>query len=684
MHKQLKARPGRALSDASARPPGMARGVYSPARSRSPPAEMKEDSGKVVEVLDAGSPFDYWPMDDDAAASDLDEAASPPTLASTRYPSLRSIYRNSSSKASTGVCVPCGKARLHRCCGGALRCVFFSIFFIAFFLFTVIMIFQFRAATLYTNNVCKPLDTTITSTPPTTTTTSSLLGPLDTPTTTTTTMRSVIRTQTTMPKSKAYVVFWNVLNSFFGLFSLLRYTSNSILSAVTTRIRVPTGFNSSAPLFTPNYSGSPLLSLPLNFFRYVGSHNSYHMKSSYPIPAHQYAHAPLPAQLGDYSDGVRQIEMDIHVMEGKGGSVMYHVQMLDDHTNCYCLTECLLLVREWSATYSLHYPVMLMIEYKRQAYEDMLNGLNGITCNDLYNLEVALLDVFPPGSFLLPRDVRGSFPNLRSALTYRAYLDRKTNRWNNTAPSKRPTAEEDAAMAPLAVYAATNVSYGWPSVGAMLGRLMFVWLDDVFNYADRLSCVGDDPSSQNIALFIAQSHWNRSYCAVQVNRDPLVNWDLNAIQRAIDRGMILRSLTTTAQVSRRDTRRYHAALNYGLHVLSSDFEAPCAGDTRSLSNMTVSTARAGSVDGRNISIASWTDVNEYDVFCERLPSGWPFECHPQLSPPWCEEELNRVRVEGLAEARRLNETGEAEPVRVERLRVAAMGTVFAGMEEWGG
>ena len=187
-------------------------------------------------------------------------------------------------------------------------------------------------------------------------------------------------------------------------------------------MRVPTAFSSSLPSFTPNYTGSPVLSLPINYFRIIGSHNSYHMASSYPVPNHQYAHAPIPSQLGDYTDGVRQVELDIHILPGSGGDVMYHVQLLDDHTNCYCLRECFTLVRDWSLAFSQHFPLQLMVEFKRQVYEDLSVGLNGVTCNDLYNLEVALLDVFPlppappppPRTRRLPRHLlRPLLPGLR-------------------------------------------------------------------------------------------------------------------------------------------------------------------------------------------------------------------------------------------------------------------------------
>ena len=667
MHRRLQARAARAMSVGSARPQ-LSR-MHSPARSPyspSPGVEAKEDSGRPPskDVTDFGGAFDDWLVDDEASAQ-ADEAATPPSLASAHYPSLGSIYRKPAIESSAfcpAFCPRPNRPRAYRCLGGVLRCAFFTLFFCAFLLFGVVLVVQFRGATLYSNAVCTHFNSSATAAA------ASPLPSLHSP------PPSVIRTQTTLPRSRAYVVFWNVLNAFFGMFSVLRYGSESVLSAATARIRVPSSFVSSAPLYTPDYSGSPLLSLPLNHFRVVGSHNSYHLKSSFPIPAHQYAHAPLPAQLGDYSDGVRQVELDVHVLEGAGGSVLYHVQLLDDHTNCYCLSECLQLVRQWSLAYARHYPLMLMIEFKRQAYEDLLVGLNGLTCNDLYNFEAALLDAFPPGSFLLPRDVRGSFPDVRSALAYRAYLDRATNRWNNTAPAARPNASEDAAMAPLARYAATNVSYGWPSLGAMLGRVMFVWLDDVFNYADRLPCVRDDPSSQHAALFVAQSKWNRTYDGVHVIRVPLAEWDPAEIRRAVEHGMLVRSLTTTAQVSRRDTRRYEAALSYGLHVLSSDFEAPCAGNVRRAANVTVGTAA-----GRNVSVTGWADENVERAFCERLPSGWPFECHPTQAPPWCVEELNRVRVEGLAAAGRLN-ASEAERMRAQRERVAAMGTDFLGMD----
>ena len=598
-------------------------------------------------------------------ADSASEAASPmPLLPSvSRQPSssIGDTFRSMSAASSSARrSLPTSKSCRSRAAvwgRASLRCLFLSLMFTALFSLAFLILVEFRTVTLYNNVVCRPS----TSVPiadyapaapsasasvavPAASSSSSLFSssspvpnsssPSNPPS------PAVTRTQTTVWHGKVYVVFWNLFASCWGILSFLRYTSSALLSTLSPRIRVPGAFTSSAPAFLPNYSLAPrLLSLPINHFRYAGSHNSYHMQSSYPIPAFAYSHASLPAQLGDYTDGVRQLELDLHFLPGSGGAVVYHVQLVDDHINCYCLEECLLLVRDWSAAHPLHFPIMLMLEVKRQAYEDMSLGLNGITCNDLYNMDVALTAVFPPGTFLLPRDVRGDFPSVFAALSYQAYMDRKTNRWNNSDPSRLPSAEEEERMRPLHQYASANSSsYGWPSLGSMLGRFLLVWLDDVYNYADRLPCVRDDPSSQHSILFIAQAVWNKTYSAIHISRDPLLDAEL--IARALEHGLILRALTTIASFRRRSSARYEKALQLGVHCLASDFEQPCAGNVR--------TRNSSRVD--NTSVVVWQDVSRYGTWCERTATGWPFECNPSMSASWCVDELNAVRVEGLRRA----------------------------------
>ena len=520
--------------------------------------------------------------------------------------------------------------RSKRCCQPSrwghllVRCGFCTTICIVVTLFTGLMFTQLRSEQLYSNDVCRPVDVTGSGS-------ATPLLPSVIP--------QVVHTKSKLQTSHAYAIFWSILQSFLGIIPLIPHFLALLMGVVSRNFRVPSAFNSSLPAFFPNYTNSPLLSLPINYFRVIGSHNSYHMASSYPVPNHQYSHAPLNAQLGDYTDGVRQIELDIHIVPGDGGYILYHIQVLDDHTNCYCLRECLMLIRDWSLGFPQHFPVQVMIEFKRQAYEDLGVSLTGITCNDLFNVEMALLDVFPPSSLLLPRHVRGAFPDTLSALSFQSYEDRRLNRWNNTRPEDVPTKAEVEAMEKLRKYA--NSTYGWPSLGAMLGRIMLVWLDDVWNYADRLACVQDDPGSENIAMFIAQAHRFLPYSAVQVFRD--LEAELMEILPTLYHGLITRSLATTASYSFRDwdTARYALSLQAGIQVLSTDFEAPCAGNVRSRKNMTVR------VNTTTVSVQGWQDMNQFGTWCERLPTGWPFECHPLLAPAWCVEELNRVRMEGI-------------------------------------
>ena len=94
--------------------------------------------------------------------------------------------------------------------------------------------------------------------------------------------------------------------------------------------------------------------LRLNHFRLVGSHNSYHLPTTLPVPMLSYSHPALDVQLGNYSRGVRQVkccflvcfsythatfvfpnfiqkvELDVHV--GDDTFLVYHVQLVDDHT----------------------------------------------------------------------------------------------------------------------------------------------------------------------------------------------------------------------------------------------------------------------------------------------------------------------------------------------------------------
>ena len=88
--------------------------------------------------------------------------------------------------------------------------------------------------------------------------------------------------------------------------------------------------------------------LKLNHFIVLGTHNSYHKETLF----YKYKHVNLENQL---TNGIRQIELDIHLMSNN--NVVYHLQIFDDKTNCYCLNDCLKRILNWSKINSNHYPI---------------------------------------------------------------------------------------------------------------------------------------------------------------------------------------------------------------------------------------------------------------------------------------------------------------------------------------
>jgi len=108
--------------------------------------------------------------------------------------------------------------------------------------------------------------------------------------------------------------------------------------------------------------------LKLNHLTILGTHNSYHKESLF----NKYQHSDLEVQL---AKGIRQIELDVHIMGNN--YVVYHLQLFDEKTNCYCFSDCLVRILRWSQLNPRHYPIFLFIEIKQKFDEDLLTALNG-------------------------------------------------------------------------------------------------------------------------------------------------------------------------------------------------------------------------------------------------------------------------------------------------------------------
>ena len=148
--------------------------------------------------------------------------------------------------------------------------------------------------------------------------------------------------------------------------------------------------------------------LKINHFTLLGTHNSYHKQNLF----YKYEHSNLDIQL---TAGIRQIELDIHLM--KNNYVIYHLQLFDDKTNCYCLNECLVRILRWSQNNIRHYPIFLFIEIKQMFYEDLFTGLTGgVKCHHLESIKEQLLEVFSIDSLILSKQIQGNQYSISSAL----------------------------------------------------------------------------------------------------------------------------------------------------------------------------------------------------------------------------------------------------------------------------
>lgn len=166
----------------------------------------------------------------------------------------------------------------------------------------------------------------------------------------------------------------------------------------------------------------------------LGTHNSYHLRDD-PIVTDEwdYAHRPLAEQAGQ--QGVRQFELDIHA-DGDTFRV-YHAIGFDDVSTCDTLADCLGGVRRWSSANPAHFPLTFLLEPKDDAGGDPI---------DLARLDADILAAWPDA--FTPDELRG-----------------------------------DAATVHDAV-----LSEGWPVLGALRGRALFVLLD---RDAHRDAYVGD-------------------------------------------------------------------------------------------------------------------------------------------------------------------------------------------------
>ncbi|UJR08864.1 hypothetical protein I4U23_013119 [Adineta vaga] len=281
-----------------------------------------------------------------------------------------------------------------------------------------------------------------------------------------------------------------------------------------------------------NHSLNPLRidqRLKLHHFTILGTHNSYHKRNL----LYQYEHVILEEQ---FTYGIRQIELDIHLMSNH--DVVYHIQLLDDRTNCYCLNDCFQRIFNWTMMNAYHYPIYLFIEIKQMFYEDLFTGLNGgVKCNHFQTIKEELVKFFPIDSLILPKEIQGNQSSIRLAL-------------------KNQRKKEF-----IGDY--TYKNYGWPPLYISLGKLIPVFIDDVQNIVPEL--IGTCKLLSDF-FFIAQQNPTLNYASFITLNNPLKNQYL--MTKSINNGYLLRVLL--GYNGKQLLANYNQAKKYGSQIISTD------------------------------------------------------------------------------------------------------------------
>ncbi len=192
--------------------------------------------------------------------------------------------------------------------------------------------------------------------------------------------------------------------------------------------------------------------LRINDIAVIGTHNSYKQ----PMPAATMAKVravdPAMADALDYSHrslteqldaGARQLEIDVnydpqggHYARGsddpklkRPGFKVLHIPGIDNASSCVLLTECLTIIRDWSAKHPRHVPILLMFNAKdeRNAARGGIDALPfDAAAYDALDAEIR--SVMTPAKLIVPDDVQGRYPTLRDAVLANAWPLLKASR----------------------------------------------------------------------------------------------------------------------------------------------------------------------------------------------------------------------------------------------------------------
>lgn len=271
--------------------------------------------------------------------------------------------------------------------------------------------------------------------------------------------------------------------------------------------------------------------LRLNHVQARGTHNSYHLQPEQLFDAsHAYSHAPLDVQLG--AQGVRQLELDLH-LSVRGHLEVFHLPGgIDEETTCRRFIRCLETVRSWSDAHPEHLPIVIWLEPKDEALDWADDRYDMLL--DRYDLiEAEILAVWSRPRLITPDRVRGSFATLREAV----------------------------------------LTQGWPTLGEVRGQVLFALLD---RGTHREAYRRGAPDLRDRLLFIDTSDAEDPEAAIfKINN---AGQDAERVEALARAGFLITSNADgPEQPDEANAARRDGALAAGAHFLSSDYPAPGEG-----------------------------------------------------------------------------------------------------------
>ncbi len=294
--------------------------------------------------------------------------------------------------------------------------------------------------------------------------------------------------------------------------------------------------------------------LRLNDIAVIGTHNSYKLPMPAATMAKVRAAAPQMADALDYSHrplveqlnaGARQLEIDVnydpkggHYAAGsadprlaKPGFKVLHIPGIDNSSSCVLLTECLTIIRDWSAKHPRHVPILLMFNAK-DGMNAKQGGIDALPFDEAaYDaLDAEIRSILGPQKLVTPDDVQGRYPTLREAV----------------------------------------LANNWPTLKASRGKFLFA-LDEK---APKVAVYRGKRKSLEGRVFFINTDENSPAAAYLTLNDPVKQAD--RIRAAVKANYLVRTRAdaNTAEARANNIAPRDAALSGGAQYVSTDYLWP--------------------------------------------------------------------------------------------------------------